>query len=97
MPTYVVLANLTDQGARTMDDLRPRLENARATFRAKGAELKSIYFAMGQYDYVVLADAPDDETMTRVALAVSGQGNVRTNTFRVFTETEALGLVGGAN
>ena len=95
MPTYVVLANLTDQGARTMDDLRRRLENARATFRAQGADLKEIYFAMGQYDYVIVADAPDDETMTRVALAVSGQGNVRTNSFRVFTEEEALALVEG--
>lgn len=95
MPTYIVLANLTDQGARTMEDLRRRLENARATFHAQGADLKEIYFAMGQYDYVVIANAPDDETMTRVALAVSGQGNVRTNTFRVFTENEALGLVEG--
>jgi uncharacterized protein with GYD domain len=97
VPTCVVLANLTDQGARTMDDLRPRLENARAMFRARGAALKSVYFAMGQYDHVVLADARDDETMTRVALAVSGQCNVRANIFRVCTETEALGLVEGAN
>lgn len=97
MPTYIVLANLTDQGARTMEDLRRRLENARATFHAYGAELKEIYFAMGQYDYVVIANAPDDETVTRVSLAVSGQGNVRTNTFRVFTENEALGLVEGGS
>ena len=96
MATYVVLANLTDQGARTMQDLGRRLENARATFRAHGAEMKQLYFAMGSYDYVVIAEAPDDETMTRVSLAVSGQGNVRTNTFRVFTEKEALKLVEGA-
>ena len=95
MHTYIVLANLTDQGARTMEDLAKRLENARSTFRSYGAELQHIYFAMGQYDYVVIAEAPDDETMTRVALAVSGQGNVRTNSVRVFTEQEALGLVEG--
>jgi uncharacterized protein with GYD domain len=96
MPTYVVLANLTDQGARTMTDLRTRLENARSTARTFGAELKTIYFAMGMYDYVVIADAPNDEAITRVALAVSGQGNVRTNTFRVFSEDEAISLVEGA-
>jgi uncharacterized protein with GYD domain len=93
LATYVILASLTDQGARTMDDLQRRLENARATFSSLGAELQQLYFAMGTYDYVVIAEAPDDETMTRVALAVSGQGNVRTNTFRVFTEHEALKLV----
>jgi uncharacterized protein with GYD domain len=93
--TYVILASLTDQGARTMDDLRRRLENARTTFSSLGAELKQLYFSMGTYDYVVIGEAPDDATMTRVALAVSGQGNVRTNTFRVFTEEEALQLVEG--
>jgi uncharacterized protein with GYD domain len=91
--TYVILCNLTDQGARTMHDLPARLENARATFRQHGAELTQIFMSMGQYDYVVIANAPDDETMTRVALAVSGQGNVRTASFRVFTEEEALKLV----
>ena len=91
--TYIVLCNLTDQGARTMHDLPRRLENARATFRQHGAELKQIFMSMGPYDYVVIADAPDDETMTRVSLAVSGQGNVRTSSFRVFTEDEALKLV----
>ncbi len=93
MATYVVLCNLTDQGARTMHDLPARLENARATFRQHGAELKQIFFAMGVYDYVVIAEAPDDETMSRVSMSVSSQGNVRTSSFRVFTEQELLKLV----
>ena len=97
MATYVVLASLTDQGVRTMQDLSRRLENARATFTSMGAELKQIYFAMGAYDYVVIAEAPDDDTITRVALSVSSQGNVRTNTFRVFTEEEALRIVEGVH
>ncbi len=97
MATYCILANLTDQGARTMLDLQRRLENARTTFKQYGATLEHIYFAMGAYDYVVIAEAPDDETITRVSLAVSGQGNVRTNSFRVFTEDEALKLVEGVH
>ena len=114
MATYIVLASLTDQGVRTMQDLRKRLENARATFASYGAELKQLYFAMGQYDYVIIAEAPDDEAlrdvvgdgareqggaddeaMTRVSLAVSAQGNVRTNSFRGFTEDETVDLVEG--
>ncbi|HYM15206.1 MAG TPA: GYD domain-containing protein [Dehalococcoidia bacterium] len=95
MSTFIVLASLTDQGARTMHDLSRRLDNARETFRAHGADLKQIFLAMGQYDYVVVAEAPDDETMARVALAVSAQGNVRTHSFRVFSESEALALVEG--
>jgi uncharacterized protein with GYD domain len=95
MATYVVLASLTDQGARTMQDLSRRLANARATFEAHGAKMKQLYFSMGPYDYIVIAEAPDDESITRVALSVSSQGNVRTSTFRVFPEDEALKLVEG--
>ena len=95
MATYVIVCNLTDQGARTMGDLASRLNNARATFNAHGADLQQIFLAMGTYDYVVIASAPDDETIARVSLAVSGQGNVRTSSFRVFTEEEALKLVEG--
>jgi uncharacterized protein with GYD domain len=76
-----------------MHDLPARLDNARSTFRQHGAELKQIFFAMGVYDYVVIAEAPDDETMSRVAMSVSSQGNVRTASFRVFTEDELLKLV----
>jgi uncharacterized protein with GYD domain len=76
-----------------MHDLPKRLENARETFKQQGAELKQLFFAMGAYDYVVIADAPNDEAMARVAMAVSSQGNVRTASFRVFTEDELLGLV----
>jgi uncharacterized protein with GYD domain len=76
-----------------MQDLPRRIENARATFSANGVEMKQLYFAMGAYDYVVIAEAPDDEAITRVSLSVSSQGNVRTNSFRVFTEQEVLKLV----
>jgi uncharacterized protein with GYD domain len=93
MPTYIALAKLTDQGVRTMKDLSRRLQNAEETFRSLGAELKEVYLAMGEYDYVVIADAPDDETIARVSLAVAGQGNVRTNTFRVFDRQETMRLV----
>lgn len=95
MPTYIALAKLTDQGVRTMKDLSRRLQNAEETFRGLGAELKEVYLVMGEYDYVVICEAPDDETIARVSLAVAGQGNVRTSTFRAFDRQETMRLVEG--
>lgn len=95
MPTYISLANITDQGIRNMKDLSQRLQNADQTFAQLGATLREVYLLMGQYDYVVIGEAPDDETMARVALAVAGQGNVRTQTFRAFDRSEMSGLVEG--
>ncbi|MCH8346480.1 MAG: GYD domain-containing protein [Chloroflexi bacterium] len=93
MPTYITLATLTDQGVRTMKDLPQRIENAEKTFNQMGAQLRDIYLVMGVYDYVVVAEAPDETTMARIALAVAGQGNVRTQTFRAFERSEMFALV----
>lgn len=95
MPTYVSIASLTDQGVRTMKDLPQRLQNAENTFAAMGATLREVYLVMGEYDYVVIADAPDDVTMGRISLAIAGQGNVRTKTFRAFDRSEMIELVEG--
>lgn len=95
MPTYVSLASLTDQGVRTMKDLPQRLQNAEQTFARMGATLREVYLCLGQYDYVVIADAPDDETIARISLAIAGQGNVRTQTMRAFDRDEMLRVVEG--
>ncbi len=95
MPTYISIANLTDQGIRNMKDLSRRLQNAEEQFAQMGAELKEVYLLMGQFDYIVIAEAPDDETMARITLAVAGQGNVRTQTTRAFNREEMLKVVEG--
>ncbi len=93
MPTYVALANLTDQGIRNMKDLPQRLRNADEMFERLGARLREVYLLMGPYDYMVVAEAPDDNTMAQIALIIAGQGNVRTQTFRAFDRDEMMSLV----
>ena len=95
MATYIALSTLTDQGVRNMKDLARRLQNAEQMFTAMGATLREVYLMMGPYDYVVLAEAPDDETIARISLAIAGQGNVRTQTFRAFDRSEMMRLVEG--
>ena len=53
-----------------------------------GAERKQFYLTLGRYDAVVIAEAPDDETAAKVALAIGSAGNVRTEILRAFAEDE---------
>ena len=89
MPTYITLIHYTDQGVQTFKDLSQRLEETRTAGAAVGAQLLAYYLTMGQYDAVVVTEAPNDETIARLALAAGGRGNVRTETLRAFTEDEA--------
>ena len=42
----------------------------------------------GKYDMVVVSEAPDDETVAKLALSIGSGGAVRTETLRAFTEDE---------
>jgi uncharacterized protein with GYD domain len=88
MGTYITLLRFTRQGIGNIKEGPKRLEAAKQAFRAMGAELKAFYLVQGQYDAVVVSEAPDDETATKVALSIGALGNVRTETLRAFTEDE---------
>lgn len=95
MATYVVLATLTDQGMRNVKNLPRRLQNADETVKAFGGTIRDLYFAMGPYDYVVVVEAASDEAIAQGVLTIGNQGNVRTQTFRVFDRAETLRLAEG--
>jgi uncharacterized protein with GYD domain len=84
MPTYVSLATLTEQGVKNAKDIASRIEETRKLFDSMGAKLKEVYLVTGQYDYVVVAEAPDDETAAAAVLSLAAKGNVRTQTCRAF-------------
>jgi uncharacterized protein with GYD domain len=48
---------------------------------------------MGQYDHVIIVDAPDDATFARTALTLGGAGNIQTETLKAFTEDEYRKIV----
>ncbi len=95
MATYISLVHYTDQGIRSIKDSANRLDSAKKAFQAAGGELKQFYLAMGQYDIVIIAEAPDDEAVARITLSLGALGNVRTQTMRVFPEGEFRKIVAG--
>ena len=94
MPTFITLFNWTQQGIERVKESPNRIDAARQAFQSAGGELKAWYLTMGRYDGVVIAEAPDDETLARLLLATGMLGNIRTETLRAFTEDEFRNLVG---
>ena len=88
MATHIALLRYTQQGMENIKESPARLDVAKKAFQAMGAELKEFYLVMGQYDMVIVAEAPDDETVGKAALNIASKGNVHTNSLRAFTEDE---------
>jgi uncharacterized protein with GYD domain len=93
MATYINLINYTDQGIRTVKDTVDRAEAAKQLASGMGGTLETIYWTLGSYDIVAVSEAPDDETATAFALALGGQGNIRTTTLRAFDAAEMRGIL----
>ena len=93
MATYIFLVNYTQKGIEDIKESPERLDEAKKAFQAMGAEMKEFYLVAGQYDLVVVAEAPDDETIAKLALTIGSKGAVRTETLRAFTEDEYRKIV----
>ncbi|MSQ13446.1 MAG: GYD domain-containing protein [Dehalococcoidia bacterium] len=94
MPSYLILANYTDQGIRTIKQSPQRVEAFKQAATAAGGKVVFVYLTMGQYDLALLAELPNDEVAARLALTVGAQGNVRTTTLKAFQETEFQRIIG---
>jgi uncharacterized protein with GYD domain len=95
MPTYVTLLRYTEQGIKNIKESPSRLERAKQGLKALGGELKSFHLVQGRYDAVVIAELPNDDAVAKFALSTGQQGNVRTETFRAFTEDEYRKIISG--
>jgi len=49
-----------------------------------GVKFSELFWTLGQYDLAIVAEAPDDETMTAVMLKLASLGNVKPQTLRAF-------------
>jgi len=96
MATYLMLVNWTDHGVRTAKDTVNRARALREASKAMGVTVGTVNWTLGAYDLVISFDSPDDETTTRLGLALAAQGNVRTATMRAFSEAEMEKIVGGS-
>ena len=88
MPMFVILAKLTDQGAKNIQNIRQAAKENMERGQRLGIKNHGWYLTQGEYDVVVIAEAPDAETMLAQAAGVAGTGNTRTETLRAFTLDE---------
>jgi uncharacterized protein with GYD domain len=93
MPTYVVLMNWTDQGAKTAADTLDRYQAGKADLEQHGVTVKDAYWTVGPYDVVTIMEAADDETAVAGLVRLAAAGNVRTTSMRAFTADETRSVI----
>jgi uncharacterized protein with GYD domain len=88
MPTYIGLLKLTEQGSKDIMNAPARIDESINSYQKMGGKVIGVYLVMGEYDYVVIGEAPSDEVQTAFSLALCSQGNVKSTTLKAFTAKE---------
>jgi uncharacterized protein with GYD domain len=86
MPTYIALANWTDRGAQHVKESPKRVDMARKALAEMGGEFRTLYMTLGDFDLVLIYEAPDDAVAARFMLLLGQLGTVRTRTMKAFPE-----------
>ncbi len=88
MATYISLTRFTEQGIRSVKDTTKRAEAVKAAAAKFGANVKDLYWTLGQYDIVVVIEAADELSATAFAMSIAAAGNTRSETLRAFSGDE---------
>ena len=80
MPMYAMLSTLGPDGWETLREKPERIHQVRSEVEALGLKVHAQYALMGQYDFLNIIEAPDDETMAKAAIMLAARGTMRTTT-----------------
>jgi uncharacterized protein with GYD domain len=88
MPVFVVLGNWTDQGIKKVKEAPNRIKDTHGAIKQSGGKMQ-LYYTLGEYDFVMIIEVPNDEAIMKILLRLASLGNVRTKTLKAWTEAEA--------
>ena len=77
MGTYILLSNLTDEGAKTIKKNPGRIKEVNRELHALGVTVVAQYAVLGPYDFINIVEGPDNATMARVSAELASRGSVK--------------------
>jgi uncharacterized protein with GYD domain len=93
MATFVALGNITDAGIQNLESMVARHKRAVERAEQRGGKILASYALLGQYDYLVILEAPDIKTAMYVVTREAHGGNVRYQTMPAIPMEEFAELV----
>jgi uncharacterized protein with GYD domain len=80
MAKFVMLTTLTDEGRKTITGNPERIKEVNKEVERMGAKVLAQYAILGPYDFINVLEAPNNEAVSRVAIALGSRGTLQTMT-----------------
>jgi len=93
MAVFVALGTITEDGIKNLEAMSARHKRAVDRAEQRGGKILASYALLGQYDYLVLLEAPDIKTAMYVLTREAHGGNVRYQTMAAIPTEEFAELI----
>ena len=93
MPHYILLINWTEQGIGKIKDSAQRYNSFKALVEKAGGKLIGGYYTFGEYDVVIIINAPSDDVVMSLMLKIGSYGNIRSKTLKAFSAEEGFKII----
>jgi uncharacterized protein with GYD domain len=80
MTTYLMLTNLTAEGLRTLKNNPGRVTEVNKEVEQMGGKVVAQYATLGDYDFVTVIEAPDEQTMAKISVELGSRGTMSSRT-----------------
>lgn len=77
MPVYVLLSTLTEHGVQCVVDEPTCLRQMSMDIENLGVKVLDEYATLGQYDFIHIIEAPDNESVARVSMELIAKGHIK--------------------
>lgn len=80
MSVYLMLTTLTDAGRKALQEDPEILKEINKEVEYMGVKVLTQYALLGQYDFVNIVEAPNNEAVAKLAIRLSAKGTTQTLT-----------------
>jgi len=85
-----MLTNLTDEGRNVVKEKPGRIKEVNKEVEKMGVKVLNQYALLGIYDFINILEAPDNQTIARVAIELGSRGTLNTTTLAAISIDEFI-------
>jgi len=88
--TFLLLSTLSPQGLQTLATTPERLLEVNREIEAFGGRVVRQWFLLGAYDFLSVVEAPDERTISRLAVELASRGSATFETLAAIPADELI-------
>jgi uncharacterized protein with GYD domain len=90
MAIYIIISNLTDEGAKTLKKNPGRVKEVNAELKDMGLKVLDQYAVLGNFDFLTVVEADDEATVGKAIVEILSRGSIKTATYKAIPIDEFI-------